>query len=251
MYRAIKRKFGGRTPAVIIAVICAAYLLCCSAIGYAATTPDLVHVDGTVNVEATEAVFSQLQYVGEDSTISANGNIVTINVTGMYCPGANAIARITAENTGTLSATLTDISLDSGNIDYIKISVASVPIGEVLLPGETCTFEIMVYWDPERTDITESQAATSFEVIFTYENNEYIEIPSEGTPDDNDDDSTTLPEGTTGTTSGIGDLVVPDTGDSVFYGVVFGLGAVCAVVMIICLFLIFFKKKKEDDDDQK
>lgn len=250
MYNAIKHRLGARSKAAIVAVLCAAYLLCFAAVGYAAPEKKLVHVDGTLKVEAVEVELLQPQYIDEaNSGVTANGNKVDITLAGLACPGAGAVVRVHAKNTGTLKATLVDISNSGASLDFIKVDMADVPIGEILTPGETCIFDVAIYWDPARTDITESHETAEFEIVLTYENDEYVELPSGEDPDNGNGDNGNGGKNNGGKNNGNGSNV-PKTGDLTNYGVFAVVAVVAAVVMIVCLiFIIFGKKKKKEDDE--
>ena len=251
MYNAIKHsRFGAKAKAAIVAVLCAAYLLCFAAVGYAAPTKR-VHVDGTLKMEFVDAEIISMNSIDEAaSSVSFNGDTMSIVVDGMKCPGAGAVIRVTAKNTGTLKADLVSVKNSGTDIEFIKVELPD-NLCQTVAPGKTCTFDIAVYWDPAHDDVTELNFKTDFTIVLTYENNEYIEIPSGGDPDDDPNGNNSGNKNNGNKNNGNkNNGNVPKTGDLANYNAYAIAAAVAAVVMIVCLiFIIFGKKKKKEDDE--
>lgn len=226
MYAAIKHRKDGRFAPFIIALVCVVYLVSYMTVGFAANN-NYIHKPGTVEVIAEKADIIDCRGVSSEQTKAVcSGNVVTFDIIGISGPGTGAMARITATNTGTLDAVLVGVDTVEPLLDFMELKVADLPIGEVIKPGKSCIFDVGVYWDPARTDVTKATINDSFQVVLTYENNEMIPVDPNPNPS-------------------------PKTGDNSHTELFTIIAIVCGVVLVICLLLMIFGKKKKEDDDNE
>ena len=224
MYSAIKHRRGSRLPLFLIALVCVVYLVSYTTVGFAANN---MHKPGTVEMTAINADIIDRRGVSEETKAICSGNVVNFDIIGISGPGTGAMARLTVKNTGTLSATLVSADTVDPMLDFMKLSVIDFPIGEVIKPGECCIFDVGIYWDPARTDITKTTIDDSFQILLTYENNEMIPVDP-----DNPNPS-------------------PKTGDNSHTELFTVIAVVCGIVLVVCLLLMIFGKKKKEDDENE
>ena len=145
----------------IILVIAGAYALFATTLNIAGTATGR----GDFKIE-----FSTFSVSDEEkATVTANSNNTSLTITAdLSFPGDTATIYFTIKNTGGLSATVNDITINNNgnedlNIDIIGLSAIQ---GTVLAVGETTSGSIVVTWNTASTNLEPDNA--DFDVTIDY-----------------------------------------------------------------------------------
>lgn len=161
-----------KSRSVIIALI---VVLLALAIGYAAFSSNLT-INGTVTangdwdvkfqstaLKTTGGVTADTKY-GSATVGGTNSETITANVTLAY-PGDGVILEAVVVNEGNVPAKLTNIQVSDPTDADIVITEAAPAKNEVLEPGNTCTAQFFIQWDPDstKTQIDEQTFTVTYE----------------------------------------------------------------------------------------
>ncbi len=168
---AVSRKLirAGRYRALSVFFAVCMVLACASGYAFAAAAsnePNVVVQDANI-----------VSYGGIDGVPSASvesSDYIAIDAGTLTIPGAYVEIEATVSNTGNADATLVSmLTTDLSNAEIINdmsIDFPSIPEGEVLAAGDTCTFSMVLSWDASSTAEYETLVADTFGVVLTYEN---------------------------------------------------------------------------------
>ncbi len=106
---------------------------------------------GTFDVEFSAAeVTTEIDASGSTAIISADKNLLTLDVPDLQRPGSTVVYEITIKNVGTIGAELININLTGDDDPDIVVTYPTFPVGTVLTPsglaGDSYTFDITVEW---------------------------------------------------------------------------------------------------------
>lgn len=177
-------------------------------------------VTASANMEGQPTVSVQ-----EDDTITADLGCFTM-------PGAYAEITVTLQNDNTFPVTLVQAQTQDTDLPDVSVSFPPLQPGtEVIAPGASCRFTVVVAWAADSTVQYAAQQSTNFALKLRYEAESETVSPEVTTPVN----TTTAQAGTTQTPQRAGLAWLPQTGDTLPLSTLVALLAASGCVLAVLL----------------